>query len=237
LRRQVKVLYGRRGASASPLQHEQADRERRALQNTGRKARRIRGRLDKLEIMEDSYSEQQAEGLISIDRLRSKLAALGEERSDLERRLAELADSEQRLRELEALPELVVEYLRDLPHLLAQKPVVREYETVGVAVPSEENPLGGLYTLTPERIRMLPEEELAQKRRAAEEKRAQRFRELYAMLNLGVVCHKDRSLVVTWGVHCHEWLGRGPTPVGTTLSMMFRATIRLHGGMEVEIRL
>jgi hypothetical protein len=188
---------------------EQAERERCALLNTGREARRIRGRLDKLEIMENSYHDQQAEGLISMDRLRSKLADLGEERTDLERRLAELADSEERLRELEALPELVVEYLRDLPYLVGQEPVVRAYETVGVAETTEEEPLRGLYTITPERIRTLPDEELAQKRSAAEEKRAERFRELYAMLNLRVICHKDRSLEVTWGAHCHEWLRRG----------------------------
>ena len=44
---------------------EQAERERRALRNTGREAKRIRSRLDKLEVLEDGYSEQQAEGLIS----------------------------------------------------------------------------------------------------------------------------------------------------------------------------
>src|SRR5215210_1440782 len=63
---------------------EQAERERNALRNTDREVRRIRQRLDKLEIMEDNYQDQQAEGLISMDRLRSKLAALGEEQSDLE---------------------------------------------------------------------------------------------------------------------------------------------------------
>jgi hypothetical protein len=34
-------------------------------------------------------------------------------------------------------------------------------------------------------------------RRAVEEERAERFRELYAMLDLKVVCHKDRSLEVS----------------------------------------
>ena len=28
----------------------------------------------------------------------------------------------------------------------------------------------------------------------------------YAMLNLKVVCHKDRSLEVSWGANCSEWL-------------------------------
>ena len=35
---------------------EQAERERRALRNTDREAKRIRSRLDKLEVMEDGYS-------------------------------------------------------------------------------------------------------------------------------------------------------------------------------------
>ena len=76
------------------------------------------------------------------------------------------------------------------------KLVVREYET-SAPESTKDDPLGGLYTITPERIRMLPEEELAEKRRTAEEVRARRFRELYAMLNLKVVCHKDRSLEVS----------------------------------------
>ena len=140
--------------------------------------------------MEDNYHDQQAEGLISMDRLRSKLASLGEEQANLEQRVAELSHSEERLRELEVLPQMVEEYLRDLPHLLELEPVVREYET-SAPEPTEGDPLSALYTITPDRIRFLPEEELAEKHRALEEKRARRFRELYAMLNLNVVCHKD----------------------------------------------
>lgn len=187
---------------------EQVDKERDALRNTGREARRIRGRLDKLEIMEDNYHDQQAEGLLSMDRLRTKLSAISEERAGLERRFTELADGEQRLRELEALPKMVEEYLRDLPYLLNLKPVIREYET-SVPESTNDDPLGGLYKLTPERIRTLTEEQLAEKRSAVEVKQARRFRELYAMLNLKVVCHKDRSLEVSWGADCSEWLGRG----------------------------
>jgi putative hemolysin len=143
-----------------------------------------------------------------MERLREKLAALDTERTELAGRLAELSDSEERLRELEALPNLIEEYLRELPHILDLKPLLREYET-SAPEPTEGGPLGALYTITPDRIRFLSEEELAEKRRAVEEKRARRFRELYAMLDLRVVCHKDRSLEVTWGAHCHEWLGRG----------------------------
>jgi hypothetical protein len=75
--------------------------------------------------------------------------------------------------------------------------VIREYETIG-AERTPENPLG-IYTLTPERIRLLPEEEIAKRRRAAEVARGARFRELYAMLGLRAAIHADGTLEVTVG--------------------------------------
>ena len=134
---------------------ERAARERRALQNTDREARRIRQRLDKLEIMEDGYSDQAAEGLMSLDRLKGKLGALAEERSGLEARLAKLAGAEKRIDWLEQLPRLVGRYLRDLPFLVGRKTAIREHKTVPPAK-TEDNPLG-LYTLTAERIRRVGE--------------------------------------------------------------------------------
>jgi hypothetical protein len=76
-------------------------------------------------------------------------------------------------------------------------PVVREYETVPNPK-TEENP-SGLYTLTPERIRRLPEEEVSAKRLAAEAARGARFRELYALLDLRVAVHENGDLDVTAG--------------------------------------
>ena len=106
-----------------------------------------------------------------------------------------VADGETRLRELEELPQLVEEYLKDLPYLMDRMPVVREYETVPNPR-TEENP-SGLYTLTPERIRHLPEEEeVGAKRLAAE---AARFRELYTLLDLRVAVHENGDLDVAVG--------------------------------------
>jgi chromosome segregation ATPase len=198
---------------------EQAERERQALTHSDREVRRLRKHLDRLEIKADNFHDQQAEGLLSMERLREKLAALDTQRTELAERLAELSDSEERLRELEALPNLIEEYLRELPHLLDLKPLLREYETVRVeptvVIPVEANETHAakepieIYRVTPESIRQLSEEELAEKRWAAEEKRSRRFRELYAMLDLKVVCHKDRSLEVTWGGDCSKWLSPG----------------------------
>ena len=60
-----------------------------------------------------------------------------------------------------------------------------------------ENPLG-LYTLAPESIRCLDEEELAEKRRAAEEERSARYRSIYEDLRLGVTAHRDATLEIRW---------------------------------------
>jgi hypothetical protein len=99
--------------------------------------------------MEDGYLDQQVEGVISMARLRQKLAAISEERPDLKRRHAELTDGEERIRRLEELPALVEVYLHDLPHLVGRRPVVREYVTLGAAERTPVNPLG-IYTLTPD---------------------------------------------------------------------------------------
>ena len=130
-------------------------------------------------------------------KLREKLDGVQTEREDLEARLAMLADGESRLRELAELPLLVEEYLEDLPYLVDKMPVIREYETVG-AERTQENPLG-IYTLTPDRIRSLSEEEVAGRRRAAEAARGARFRELYAMLGLRAAIHADGTLEITVG--------------------------------------
>jgi hypothetical protein len=54
--------------------------------------------------MEDNYRDQQAEGLITMAKLREKLDGLRSERKSLEARLAMLAAGERRLRELQELP-------------------------------------------------------------------------------------------------------------------------------------
>ena len=91
-------------------------------------------------------------------------------------------------------PLLVEEYLKGLPYLVALMLVIREYETMG-AERTPENPLG-IYTLTPERIRLLSEEVVAARRRTAE---AARFGELYAMLGLRAAVHADSTLDIAVG--------------------------------------
>src|SRR5918995_6929167 len=63
---------------------------------------------------------------------------------------------------------------------------------------TESNPLGA-YTLTPESIRHLPEEELAEKRLDAEDARCARFRVIYAMIGLQVAVHPSGALDISLG--------------------------------------
>jgi hypothetical protein len=174
-----------------------AERESKPWLRDAREAASTRERLVKLEIMEDNYRDQQAEGLITMAKLREKLDGVREEREGLAARLAMLADGESRLRELEELSALLEDYLKDLPYLMDQMPIIREYETIS-AERTPENPLG-IYTLTPDRIRLLSEEEAAKWRRAAEAARGARFRGLYAMLGLRAAIHADGTLEIAVG--------------------------------------
>ena len=170
----------------------QAAEERRALRAPEREVAAWKDRLSSLGRRRSGYLDQQAEGLISM----SELDSLETERESAERELRGFEDRGKRLRELEALPDLVEEYLRDLPHILARTHVVREYETVP-AERTDGNPLG-VYTLTPERIRHLQEEELGQKRRAAADEEAARYRAMYDALGFRVTSHPDGTLEVGW---------------------------------------
>jgi hypothetical protein len=62
---------------------------------------------------------------------------------------------------------------------------------------TEENPTG-MYTLTPDRIRHLPEEEVAQRERQAEDEKAARYRGMYEDLGLKVIAHPDGTLEAGW---------------------------------------
>jgi hypothetical protein len=153
-----------------------------------------------------------AKGSISDEDLERHLASLDVRRGVLAEELGEAADVSTKLRELESLREQVDEYLGDLPYLLDRSTLMRTYETVP-AEKNEENPLG-IFLLTPDRIRHLPEEEVERRERKARTKRSQGFRELYETLDLRVVAHKDRSLEVTWSggetiLRCPGLRGRG----------------------------
>ena len=73
-------------------QQVRAERESKPWLRNAREAASARERLAKLDLVADNFRDQQAEGLVSMAKLREKLDALAGEREDLETRLAVLAD-------------------------------------------------------------------------------------------------------------------------------------------------
>lgn len=178
-------------------QQVQSEKESKPWLRDVREAATARERLAKLDTKADAFRDQQAEGLLSMPALREKLDGLAEERQALEERIAEVKDSETRLAELEALPNLVEEFLQDLPELVDRTPVVREY---GLAGHEAERALEeGPTLLTPESIQPKSEEEQEAERHQAEAERAARFKELYTRLGLRTGVHADGTLKITVG--------------------------------------
>lgn len=182
---------------------EQAATERRNLKRKDRSSRYAAERLTKLEVMRSGFLDQQAEGLISMAELREKLSGITEEKAALERAAAEFREREQSLRELEALPGMVEEFLRDLPSLAGDEPIIRDYGLAGHGE-GEGGPVPRL--LTRDSLRYKSEEELATELREAGKRRAERFAQIYDMLDLSVVGYKDGTLEVRWGLNCRRLL-------------------------------
>jgi hypothetical protein len=176
-------------------QQVRAEKENKPWLRNAREAATARERLAKLETVADNYRAQQAEGLISMAALREKLDGLAEERGSLEERVAALKEGESRLAELEALPDMVEQYLRDLPELVGQMPVLRQYELTGHGPDEEGHPVPTL--LTSESIRHKTEGEQETERREAEAARGAKLRELYTRLGLRAAAHADGTLEIT----------------------------------------
>ena len=126
------------------------------------------------------------------------------------------------------MPELAEGLARDLPYLLDRRRVVRDYETVP-AERTADNPLG-IYTLTSDRIRHLPEEEVERKEREAEDERSARYRAIYEDLGLRVVARPDGTMEASWR------LGEAVLRVGSDTSPNRHATKLFHATEHPIIR-
>jgi len=127
----------------------QAEDERRRLRRADREAERLRGELRSLKDKRERLMDLALDGPFGKDEIDRRAAFLEAERDVVERELDGLGEGalEGKLRELEELPNLVEEYLRDLPYLVGRRRVMRDSDTI----PEErtpDNPLG-LYLLTP----------------------------------------------------------------------------------------
>ena len=126
------------------------------------------------------------------------------------------------------MPELAESLARDRPHLLDRRRVVRDHETVP-AERTADNPLG-IYTLTSDRIRRFPEEEIKRKERGAEDERSARYRATYEQLGLQVVARPDGILEASWR------LGEAVLRVGSDTSPNRHATEHFHATEHPVIR-
>jgi hypothetical protein len=104
-----------------------------------------------------------------------------------------------------------------MPH---RRRVVRDHETVP-AERTSDNPLD-IYTLTSDRIRHLPEEEVERKERVAEDERSARYRAIYEDLGLRVVARPEGTLEASWR------LGEAVLRVGSDTSPNRHATAHFH---------
>jgi flagellar motility protein MotE (MotC chaperone) len=78
--------------------------------NPGAQARAWLEEIAKVERLRDGYHDQAAEGLLGLDKLREKLAALDERRGVAEQELKALEDRQEELERLESDREAVVEH-------------------------------------------------------------------------------------------------------------------------------
>ena len=169
--------------------------ERSRTEGAGRDLAGREGRLRKLQERRGALIDLAADGAITREDLKDRLAAVDAESEGLGRELEEVRNAEEEAERLREVPALAESLARDLPYLLEKTPLIREYETV-----PEEGKVGnwlGIYKLSPERIRRLPEE-VEKRRRRTEDERAARYRAVYDDLGPRVVAHPDGTLEASW---------------------------------------
>jgi hypothetical protein len=168
------------------------------VRRADREAERLRGVLRGLEDKRERLMDLALDGPFGKVEIVRRAASLEAERNAVERELAELGENalEERLRELKELPDLVEEYLRDLPYLVGRQRVVRDHVSLREEL-TADNPLG-LFRLTPDRVRPKTNEEIEGERLAAENKRSAWLRRVYEAIGLAVCAHKDGTLLLRW---------------------------------------
>jgi len=187
--------------------HEDTERERERLNNAARERATWIEELGKVATRRDRFIEMLADGDITKEEFREKVAALDARKAAAERELEPLEHIAERKKVLDSLPDLVEEYIYELPNLLHGEIHIRPYtETEEFKKQQEEyrkkaleegRPTLFIGHVTPDMYRERTPEEIEELRRAEERKRSARYREMYQTLGLKIVAHKDRSLEVT----------------------------------------
>ena len=173
----------------------QLERDRASLGRVEEEAGVLEEQIAEADRERDGYLRLAARSRISEGELDHDLVELEQRKEGARKELDGLRDRRRRLSELDELASEVDEYLADLPYLVDREPIVREYETV----PPEPDDGGGLpiYELAPQHIRRRSDQEVAELRERRERERAERYRDIYRLLTLRVVAHRDGTLEVS----------------------------------------
>ena len=197
---------------------EDVTREKERLRNSDRERAAWAKELEKVERRRDAYVEMRADGDITKEEFRHKVAELDARKVAAKRELSALGAGSEGARYLDSLPALVEEYIRELPDLVhGREGTVRDYVT-DPPERTKDNP-HGLYRLTPEHIRRRTPEEMEELRLAEERERGRRYRAVYDLLGLGVVVCKDGTLEVSGTFGLRE-TGRGGEPESVWISVI-----------------
>jgi hypothetical protein len=144
------------------------------------------------------------------------------ERDTCREEIRAMREGSQELEALQSLPELAEQYARDLPYLLDMRRAVRGCDTEGPER-TEENPLG-LYTVTPDSVRVPSEREVEERKRVAEDKCAARYRSMYEDLGLRVVAYPDSTMEANWRLGEATLRKGGDTPKNKHATKHFHMT-------------
>jgi hypothetical protein len=201
---------------------EDVEREKERLKNADSERTAWAGEIAKVERKRDALIEMRADGDITKEEFQKKAAGLDASKSAAERELGALSTSTERLAALSTLPNLIEEYIRELPYLVQGPPrTIRDYAIKEESC-TEDPPHGGPpheiefepYLLTPEAFRERTPEEIEALRQDEEQKAAKRYRAVYELLGLKIVIQKCGTLEVSgrFGVR-NVGLGEEPNSV------------------------
>jgi len=195
---------------------EDVEREKKRLKNAEREKVAWAEELGKIKRRRDALIEMRADGDITKEEFRQKVAELDACKAAAERELKALVADSGQLETLDSLPGLVEEYIRELPYLVqGPQRIIRDHMVKEDHRNDEFEP----YLLTPEVLRERRPEEREELHHTEERKRSKRYRAMYELLGLKIVAQKDGTLDVSgaFGVRNME-LGGEPTSVWKSLT-------------------
>jgi site-specific DNA recombinase len=198
---------------------EDVEREKERLKNTERERVAWAEELGKVERKRDALIEMRADGDITKEKFRDKVAELDARKAAAERELAALDATSERAKLLDSLPGLIEEYIRELPSLVhGREGAVRDYayteEQEERKRKAREEGRLPIFPISPEIFRGRTPEEMEELREKQERERGQRYRAMYELLGLKATASKDKTLEVrgTFGVR-NVRLGDEPSSI------------------------